>query len=512
VTDVRRYGPFEALPRLVYRRAGARYLEAWIAVLSAAAAVIAAGGCLTLVLYVELSAAQVATLVAFTVASFLLESFVASLYIRRIAHHVGEWLRGARGEEASLRAWRAGAALPVRLLQQPTLYAGAVVSAAMFDALLVALLGLPAWWAVVVYPGIFALYLYWVVVRFIALELGMRPVLEEIARELPPRAKLEAPRVPLRWRLLAAVPAINFATGAVVAGITTGGNGDLGTFALGMLTTLAVTFTLSMWTTLGLADSISRPIADLREATRRVSEGDLGTRVPVVSTDEAGELASSFNDMVAGLEERERLRDAFGTFVDPTLTERVLREGTDLRGDEVELSVLFLDVRGFTTFSERADAHTVVARLNDLYGEVVPAILRHGGHANKFIGDGLLAIFGAPERHPDHADRAVEAAIEIARLVSERYRGELRVGIGVNSGRVVVGTIGGGGRLDFTVIGDTVNTAARVESATRQTDDDVLITESTLAALSRDLGGFDERPPVPLKGKSEAVRLYAPRG
>src|SRR5204862_4082553 len=133
---------------------------------------------------------------------------------------------------------------------------------------------------------------------------------------------------------------------------------------------------------------------------------------------------------------------------------------------------------------ERAEAREVVARLNDLYGEVVPVILRHGGHANKFIGDGLLAVFGAPNRLTDHADRAVAAGIDIARLVRERYRGELRVGIGVNTGTVVVGTIGGGGRLDFTVIGDTVNTAARVESATRQTDDDLLITDTTRSALS----------------------------
>ena len=126
-------------------------------------------------------------------------------------------------------------------------------------------------------------------------------------------------------------------------------------------------------------------------------------RVPVVSTDETGELAASFNAMVAGLDERERLREAFGAFVDPALTERVLAEGTDLRGEEVEVSVLFLDVRGFTAFAERAAAHEVVATLNELYEAVVPVILRHGGHANKFIGDGLLAVFGAPERHADHA-------------------------------------------------------------------------------------------------------------
>jgi class 3 adenylate cyclase len=214
--------------------------------------------------------------------------------------------------------------------------------------------------------------------------------------------------------------------------------------------------------------------------------------------------------MVGGLRERERLREAFGTFVDPGLTERVLRDGTDFAGEEVELSVLFMDIRGFTTYSERAEARDVVNRLNDLYGQVVPIILDHGGHANKFIGDGLLAVFGAPERLSDHADRAVAAALQIAQHVSDRYAGELRVGIGVNSGRVVVGTIGGGGRLDFTVIGDPVNTAARVESATRHTDDDVLITNATRTLLSDPSSSWQPRPPIPLKGKTQTVELFAP--
>src|SRR5712691_8364795 len=121
--------------------------------------------------------------------------------------------------------------------------------------------------------------------------------------------------------------------------------------------------------------------------------------------------------MVSGLQERERLRDAFGTFVDPDLAERVAQEGADLRGEELELSIMFMDVRGFTTLSESARAPDVVAKLNELYELVVPVILRHGGHANKFIGDGLLAVFGAPERHADHADRAVAAALEIAQEV-----------------------------------------------------------------------------------------------
>jgi class 3 adenylate cyclase len=188
----------------------------------------------------------------------------------------------------------------------------------------------------------------------------------------------------------------------------------------------------------------------------------------------------------------------------------VLKEGVDLRGEEVVVSVLFMDVRGFTSMSERASAPEIVGTLNELYEEVVPAILRHGGHANKFIGDGLLAVFGAPRRLEDHADRAVAAALDVADCVRRRFDGELEVGVGVNSGPVLAGTIGGGGRLDFTVIGDTVNTASRVEAATRTTGDDVLVTEATVQLLRDGAYDFEPRPSVPLKGKSAEVRLLAP--
>ena len=119
-------------------------------------------------------------------------------------------------------------------------------------------------------------------------------------------------------------------------------------------------------------------------------------------------------------------------------------------------------------------------------------------------------MFGAPDRLEDHADRAVAAALEIVDLVFRRYGSRVRVGVGVNSGRVMVGTVGGGGRVEFTVIGDTVNTAARVEAATRETGDDVLITEATRQRL-RTLLELEERPPVPLRGKSVEVRLWAPK-
>jgi class 3 adenylate cyclase len=310
--------------------------------------------------------------------------------------------------------------------------------------------------------------------------------------------------------LLTALPAINVLTGVFVVGLVEEGHPGLGTLGIAVGVSLAVALTVAFAFSLLLADSVVSPIHRLEQATERVAAGDLATRVPVSAADETGVLTRAFNRMLSGLQERERLRDAFGTFVDPGLAERVARDGTDLRGEELEVSILFMDVRGFTTLSESARAPEVVSQLNALYDVVVPVILRHGGHANKFIGDGLLAVFGAPERHVDHADRAVAAALEIAHRINGGAAGDLRIGVGVNSGRVVVGTIGGGGRLDFTVIGDAVNTASRVESATRKTGDDVLITGATkerLKAVGRD---WEERPAMPLKGKREAVGLYAP--
>ncbi|HEV2813512.1 MAG TPA: adenylate/guanylate cyclase domain-containing protein, partial [Solirubrobacteraceae bacterium] len=390
-------------------------------------------------------------------------------------------------------------------------YVVGAVAAVSWDALAAVLLDLPLGATVALFVGSYGLFAYWLIARTLALELGMRAVLEDVSAELPRDAPIEAPRVPLRWRLLVTLPAISWGSGVIVGGVTSRLGDGPWTLAAAIGVSLAVTLGVSIWLGLALADAVAGPVATLGAATRRVAEGDLDVRAPVVSTDETGELTRSFNDMVSGLRERERLRDAFGAYVDPTLTERVLREGVDLSGEELVLSVLFMDVRGFTTMSEHAAAKDVVAKLNELYDEVVPAILRHGGHANKFIGDGLLAVFGAPDRLPDHADRAVAAALDVAECVRRRFDGALRVGIGVNSGPVIAGTIGGGGRLDFTVIGDTVNTAARVESATRTTGDDVLVTEATVALLERDHGGFDERPSLPLKGKSAEVRLQAPR-
>jgi class 3 adenylate cyclase len=252
-----------------------------------------------------------------------------------------------------------------------------------------------------------------------------------------------------------------------------------------------------------------RPIRDLAEGTRRVAAGDYSQRLPVVQDDDLGALASSFNLMQAGLAERQRLHAAFGTYVDPALAARLLEQGDDVfTGERREVTVMFVDIRDFTPFAEANTAEDTVSRLNALFEIVVPTVVDARGHVNKFLGDGALAVFGAPNDLADHADAAMSAAVLIHRLVAERFGGELRIGIGINTGVVIAGTIGGGGKLEFTLIGDTVNVAARVEQLTKTTGDAILLTQQCVKALASRPPGLIDRGFHVLKGKSASVQVF----
>jgi adenylate cyclase len=262
--------------------------------------------------------------------------------------------------------------------------------------------------------------------------------------------------------------------------------------------------------TVGLVFAPSlRPVRDLAEGTERVAAGDYSQRLPVVQDDDLGALAASFNRMQAGLAERQRLQAAFGTYVDPALALRLLEQGDDVfTGERREVSVMFVDIRDFTPFAEANPAEDVVARLNALFEIVVPAVMNAGGHVNKFLGDGALAVFGAPNDLADHADAAVAAALLIQGLVAERFGGALRIGIGVNTGVVIAGTIGGAGKLEFTLIGDTVNVAARVEQLTKTTGDTILLTHQCVDALASPPSGLIDRGFHALKGKAAALQVF----
>jgi class 3 adenylate cyclase len=272
----------------------------------------------------------------------------------------------------------------------------------------------------------------------------------------------------------------------------------------------AMTLGFAVPITVGTAFAPSlRPIRDLAAGTERVAAGDYSQRLPVVQDDDLGALAASFNRMQAGLAERQRLQAAFGTYVDPALAARLLAQGDDVfTGERREVTVMFVDIRDFTPFAEANTAEDTVARLNALFEIVVPAVVDAGGHLNKFLGDGALAVFGAPNDLADHADAAVRTAVLIHRRVAERFVGALRIGIGVNTGVVIAGTIGGGGKLEFTLIGDTVNVAARVEQLTKTTGDGIVITRQAVDALNHRPAALTDRGFHALKGKSAAIHVF----
>jgi adenylate cyclase len=303
--------------------------------------------------------------------------------------------------------------------------------------------------------------------------------------------------------------AFAFATGGAMLAAVFGG--EVAVPVLAVVIGGAVTLGYGVPITVGAAFSPSlQPVRDLAAGTGRVAAGDYSRRLPVVQDDDLGALAASFNRMQAGLAERQRLQAAFGTYVDPGLAARLLEQGDDIfTGERREVTVMFVDIRDFTPFAEANTAEDTVARLNAVFEVVVPAVVDAGGHVNKFLGDGALAVFGAPNDLADHADAAVSAAVLIDRLVAERFGGALRVGIGINTGVVIAGTIGGGSKLEFTLIGDTVNVAARVEQLTKTTGDTILVTQHTVDALGSRPTTLTGRGSHELKGKSTATQVFS---
>src|SRR3954453_14924611 len=494
----------------MYRKLGWRYFWAYVAfdVVSAVLTTLATLGIFAL--YTDPSWDEFVR--AFVVAELFVTLGLVFVMLRAkgLAWPIVEWLRAGKPREDALDVWERAARLPRDFVVangwQVFLIIGVPIAVFLtidFD--------LPWYSALVLFAGTCVATAYASILHFFASELALRPVLRDAAELLPPGFGGMPVGVPLRWKLLGALPLINVITGVVVSGLSTDGNATLRDLGIDVLVALAVAFTISFELKLLLSKSILGPMNDLLEATERVKKGDLSVRVPVLSGDEMGDLAGSFKGMMSGLEEREKLRTPFGACGDPDVARRVLEEGELLEGDEVEVSVLFVDIRDFTPFAEQASAEEAVAQLNEFFDLVVPILIEHGGHANKFVGDGVLGVFGAPDRLPDHADRALEAACDIADAVEEHFGEQLQIGIGINSGPVVAGSIGGGGRLEFTVIGDPVNVAARVERATRQTGDVVLLTEATRCLLARDHGELEPRGTMPLKGKSGGVALWSAR-
>ncbi len=491
-----------------WRRFGVGYFKIYavLEVLSAFSIMLGTLGLLTL--YEKVTWTEFVRIGLFSGVCVALSLTVGARKVVPKADALLRWARGPRGRDGAPEAWHSALSLPIEF----------VTRAAWLPVVLVALpvsiyitveLDLPFYSELFLLAGTAVAIAYAAVLHFFASEMALRPVVRDIALQLPPEFADHGRGVPLRWKLLGALPLINVITGVIVSGLSTRQRASLSDLGLDVIVAVVVAFTISFELTLLLSRSVLSPVRELVDATERVKGGDLSARVAVSSGDELGQLARSFNEMLTGLEERERLRTAFGSYVSPDVADRVMAEGELLEGEDVEVTVLFVDICDFTSFAENSTARETVTYLNDFFGLVVPIVEKHGGHANKFIGDGVMAVFGAPERFRDHASRALAAGCEIAASVDARYSGALRVGIGLNSGPVSVGSVGGGGRLEFTVIGDTVNVASRVEHLTRETGDRVLLTEATRCLLDGSLD-VEPRGEVALKGKADLIPVYAP--
>ena len=270
---------------------------------------------------------------------------------------------------------------------------------------------------------------------------------------------------------------------------------------------------------LRLVRGLVRPVLELTRAARAVQQGDFTRpRVPVRTEDELGVLASSFNTMVAGLAERERERDIFGRLVSPEVREKLLGGELRLGGETRHVAVLFSDIRGFSTLSEQMDPQGVVALLNEYLTEMAEAVRPYQGYINNFIGDAIVVIFGAPLQQPDIERRAARAALamqtRLAALNARRVaRGDfpIETGIGICAGEVVAGQIGSPERLLYTVIGDTVNVAARLESLTKDYPRHSILVNAAVARAVREEPGLriESLGPIRLKGRAEPVDVSA---
>lgn len=266
-----------------------------------------------------------------------------------------------------------------------------------------------------------------------------------------------------------------------------------------------------------MARRISRPVQDLSEGAKRIGAGVYDEPVAVRSRDELGRLAVAFNEMAAGLQERDRVRDLLGRHVSPAVASELMRRPGALGGEEREVTVLFTDIRSFTALSEARSPTDLLDLLNAYFTELSTTVERHGGIVDKYIGDAVMAVFGAPVDCGNHALRAVECARALRAAVrSFNDRCEkaglprLETGMGLATGRVVAGVMGSQSRHNYTFIGDTVNLAARLQEETKALGVDCVVAASTAEKAARP-GWFVPLAAVGIRGKSAPVAVCALR-
>jgi len=259
---------------------------------------------------------------------------------------------------------------------------------------------------------------------------------------------------------------------------------------------------------------IANAVRLIADAARAVSKSQYQRVEGVHTGDELERLATSFNEMVAGLEERDHIRDTFGKYVSRQVADQILKGKVDLAGEIIPVTILFSDIREFTSISERMEPRALLALLNEYFTGMVESVLRNHGVVDKFLGDGMMAVFGAPTPDTNDPLRACSAALEMReRLVALNVRlkqdglKELRIGIGLHSGPVVAGNIGHVDRKEYTVIGDTVNLSSRLESLTKELATDIVLSADTYALVKDDVEVEVVRS-IRVRGREQEVVVY----
>lgn len=264
--------------------------------------------------------------------------------------------------------------------------------------------------------------------------------------------------------------------------------------------------------------SISDPVKNIMRSVKAARQGRFHLRIQVVSNDEIGALGDAANEMMAGLEEREFIKDLFGKYVAPEVRDEILSGRIPLDGERRRATVLFADLRGFTAYVEAHPPEEVIHGMRSYFSAMDQAVRAHGGLVLQYVGDEVEAVFGVPLPLEDHAQRAVAASLlmrqALKRLNRQRESAGLAPfshGVGIHTGEVLAGNMGSETRLSYALIGDTVNLASRIQDLTKRFGCDVLASAETVAEVQ---GRFvtEAKPPVQVKGYSRPIQVYAVRG
>jgi class 3 adenylate cyclase len=334
-------------------------------------------------------------------------------------------------------------------------------------------------------------------------------------------------RLKIRWRLIilflvSAAPVVVLAMLSYDLAIEIANSADPSQLLPGLLRMDLLIVSVSVFVAIAIARSVATSVIEPLELLQRklveVRDGNLDTRVPVTSNDELGVLAYGFNAMVNGLRQEEVIRELFSRYVTREVAEHAIQFGAAPGGELIDASVLFADIRGFTTLTEASAPATLIEMLNRYFRLASSVVVAHGGMVNKYGGDSILAVFGTPlNPADDHAERAFAAAVDLPEALArfnadqiKRSEPQIEIGIGIATGPILAGNVGSEDRLEYTVIGDAVNVASRLQAMTRELDATILVADATARVVS-DRRTLEEIGQLAVRGKLEPVTVYAVR-